>query len=103
MAYVLRFVQHFRPVDRAVFMELEAQFVALEQRRADFPKGRRMQPYAARESTATLIWESEFPTLAKAQEALAKLEGDAEHEKLFREQVPYMTDAFTEIYEVLDL
>jgi hypothetical protein len=103
MPYILRFVQHYRPVDRAVFMELESQFAAMERRRDDFPKGRRFQPYAGREPTCTLIWESEFPTLAKAQEALARIEGDAEHEKLFRQQVPYMTDAYTEINEVLDL
>ncbi|HUJ20756.1 MAG TPA: hypothetical protein VLX58_04500 [Bryobacteraceae bacterium] len=102
MAYVLRFVQHYRPADRAVFMELESRFAAMEQRRNDFPKGRRLQPYAGREPTGTLIWESEFPSLAEAQEALAHIESDAEHEKLFREQVPYMTDAYTEIYQVLD-
>ena len=103
MAYVLRFVQHYRLADRAVFMELEAKFAEIEHRRADFPKGRRLQPYAGREPTCTLIWESQFPTLAGAQEALARIEGDSEHEKLFRQQVPYMTDAYTEIYEVLDL
>ena len=103
MAYVLRFVQHYRPADRTVFMELESQFVALERRRNDFPKGRRLQPYAGREPSCTLIWESEFRTLAQAQEALALIEGDAEHEKLFRQQVPYMTDAYTEIDQVLDL
>lgn len=103
MAYVLRFVQHYRLVDRAVFLQLESRFAALERRRDDFPKGRRLQPYAGREPTCTLIWESEFPSLAKAQEALAQIEADAEHEKLFREQAPYMTDAYTEINEVLDL
>jgi len=102
MAYVLRFVQHFRPADRGPFMELEAKFAELEQRRVDFPKGRRLQPYAGREPTGTLMWESEFSTLTQAQEALARIEGDSEHEKLFRQQAPYMTDAYTEIYEVLD-
>jgi len=103
MAYILRFVQHYRPADRGVFLELEAKFAAMERRRNDFPKGRRFQPYAGREATCTLIWESEFPTLAEAQQALARIEGDAEHETLFRQQAPYMTDAYTEINQVLDL
>jgi len=101
MPYVLRFVQKYRPADKDAFMELEAKFAALEKRRADFPKGRRCQPYAGREAVNTLIWECEFPTLEDAQEALALLENDPEHEKLYRRQVPYFADAYTEIYEVL--
>ncbi len=102
MAYKLRFVQRYRPADRAAFMKLEAQFVALEKRRADFPRGRRWQTYAGREPTNTLIWEAEFPTLAAAQQALALLEADPEHGKLLQQQVPYFQDAYTEIYEELD-
>ncbi|MFN7996574.1 MAG: hypothetical protein U0Q18_23385 [Bryobacteraceae bacterium] len=103
MAYILRFVQHYRPADRGAFMELEAKFAELERCRDDFPKGRRLQPYAGREPAGTLIWESEFATLALAQGALALLEGSSEHEALFRQQAPYMLDAYTEIYEVLEL
>ena len=101
MAFILRFVQRYRPEDRAAFMEWEAKFVAMEQRRADLPKGRRSQPYAGRDPTCTLVWECEFPTLTAAQEALARLAADPEHEKLYRQQVPYMADAYTEIYEIL--
>ena len=102
MAYVLRFVQHYLPEQRAAFMKLEAKFAAMEQRRNDFPRGRRSQPYAGREPLQTLIWECEFPSLAEAQAALSKIESDAEHEALFREQVPYMTETYTEINEILD-
>lgn len=102
MAFVLRFVQRFRPADRAAFMELEAQFAAIERDGSGFPKGRRLQPYSGREQSSTLIWESEFPTLAAAEEGLTRIQGHPEHERLFQKQVPYMTEAYTEIYEVLD-
>ena len=76
MAYVLRFVQRFRPADERAFMALERQFAALERRKRGFPRGRRTRPYAGREPGNTLVWESEFPTLAEAQGALARLAGD---------------------------
>lgn len=102
MAYLLRFVQRFRPEDRAAFMELEAKFAELEKRRDDLPNGRRSTPYAGREPTNTLIWECEFPRLKDAQDALARIESDPEHEELFQQQVPCFLDAYTEIYEVLE-
>ncbi|NQU09198.1 hypothetical protein HQ590_00280 [bacterium] len=102
MAYKLRFVQRYRPADRAAFMKLEAQFAAMEKRRADFPHGRRWQTYAGREPTNALIWECEFPTLTAAQQALAQLEADPEHGQLFEQQVPCFLDAYTEIYEELE-
>ena len=102
MAYIVRFVQHYHPEQRAAFMEVEAKFAAMEQRRTDWPKGRRSQPFAGREPSHTLIWESEFPSLAEAQAALSRISADAEHEALFREQAPYMTRTYTEINEVLD-
>lgn len=102
MPYVLRFVQRFLPKDRDVFMKLEAEFAKMERRRKGYPKGRRCTPYAGREETNTLIWECEFPTLQAAQDALALMAKDPGHEKLYRKQVPYMQEAYTEIYEVLD-
>lgn len=102
MAYVLRFVQRYRPADRPAFMALEARFAALEQRRNDFPKGRRLQPYAGRDTTSSLVWECTFDSLQKAQAALALLESDPEHGELYCLQSPLMTEAWTEIYEVLD-
>jgi len=103
MAFVLRFVQRYRPADRKAFMDLEARFAEMERSRTDFPRGRRLQPYAAREQTSTLIWECEFASLQAAQDALARIEADPRHEELYRQQVPYMTEAWTEIYEVLGL
>jgi len=102
MAYILRFVQRYQPKDREAFMNLEAKFAALEQRRSDFPKGRRSQPYVGREPLNTLIWECEFPSLAEAQAALARISSDPEHAALFLQQVPYMGELYTEINEVLD-
>lgn len=102
MAYVLRFVQGYRPADRAAFMAYEARFAALEKRRPDLPQGRRSQPYAGREQTCTLIWECEFPTLEELNQALALLEADAEHEELFQKAAPTMTEMHTEILQVLE-
>ena len=102
MPFILRFVQRYRAADRDRFMELEAKFVALEKKRDAFPKGRRCQPYSGREPGNTLIWECEFPSLEDAQAALAKMEGDPEHDELFAQQVPFFKDAWTEIYEVLE-
>ena len=102
MPYIVRLVQRYNPEQRAAFMNVEAKFAAIEQRRSDFPKGRRSQPYAGREPSNTLIWESEFPSLAEAQAALAKISSDREHEALFREQVPYMSELYTEIDEILE-
>lgn len=103
MPYILRFVQRYRPEDREAFMNLEAQFAAMEKRRTDWLQGRRRQPYSGREPSNTLIWETELPMLAEVQQALARIAADPEHEELFRKQVPFMTDAYTEIDEVLEL
>jgi hypothetical protein len=102
MPCILRFVQRFLPKDREVFMKIEAQFAKMERRRKGYPKGRRSTPYSGREEANTLIWECEFPTLKAAQDALALMAKDPGHEKLYKKQVPYMQEAYTEIYEVLD-
>jgi hypothetical protein len=103
MPVVLRFVQRFRPSDEKAFMALEAKFAALERRKRSMPRGRRLRPYAGREPSHTLVWESTFDTLEDAQRALARLEADPDHGRLLRKQIPYFLDAFTEIYEVLEL
>lgn len=102
MACMLRFVQRFRPSEKAAFLALEARFAALEKRKPEFPKGRRMLPYAGREPGNTLVWECEFASVQAAQQALALLEADPDHAALFRKQSPYMDDVYTEIYELLD-
>jgi hypothetical protein len=100
--HVLRFVQRFRPASEKAFMALEARFAVLE-RKKKLPRGRRSRPFAGREPVHTLVWECEFPSLAAAQEAVARMAADPDHEKLLRRQIPYFLDAYTEIYEVLDL
>jgi hypothetical protein len=102
MAYVLRFVQRFRAKDDAAFMALEAQFAALE-RRKGWPRGRRSRPFAGREPAHTLVWECELPTLAEVSEVLATLAKDPDHARLLKRQIPYFLEAWTEVYEVLDL
>lgn len=100
--HVLRFVQRFRPASQKAFMALEARFAALE-RRKGLPRGRRSRPFAGREPVHTLVWECEFPSLAAAHEALARMAADPDHEQLLRRQIPYFLEAYTEIYEVLEL
>ena len=102
MAYVLRFVQRFRAGDEAAFMALEAQFADLE-RRKGWPRGRRSRPFAGREPANTLIWECELATLAEVNEALATLGRDPDHARLLKQQIPYFLEAWTEVYEVLEL
>jgi hypothetical protein len=102
MAYVLRFVQRFRAQDEAAFMALEAQFAELE-RRKGWPRGRRSRPYAGREPGNTLIWECELPTLAAVNDLVATMDRDTGHARLLEQQVPFFLEAWTEVYEVLDL
>ena len=84
-------------------MALEKQFAALERRKRVLPRGRRYRPYAGREPAHTLVWECEFPTLEAARRALAALDTDPDHSRLLRRQIPYFLEAYTEIYEVLEL
>jgi len=103
MPFVVRFVQEYAPAERETFMALEARFAEMERRRPEWPSGRRSQPYAGALPTHTLIWEHEFATLHEAQDALALIGSDPEHEELFRQQAPTITRARTEIYETLEL
>jgi hypothetical protein len=102
MAYVLRFVQRFRPEDEAAFMALEAQFASLE-RRKGWPRGRRSRPFAGREPANTLVWECELPSLAAVNDAVAAMGRDPDHARLLRRQIPFFLEAWTEIHEVLEL
>ena len=99
MAYLLRFVQRYRPANKEEFLALEKEFVLLERTTASFPKGRRYLPYSGREPGNTLVWECEFPTMDELRQAMATMEEDEKHEALYRQQVPYFIEAYTEIYE----
>jgi hypothetical protein len=103
MAAILRYVQRYDLKDREPFMELEKKFVEMERRRDGWPRGRRSQPYAGREPNNSIICEFEFRTRAEAEDAIATMAADTEHEALFRQQAIYMKDAFSEIYDVLEL
>mgnify|MGYP001314958262 CR=1 FL=1 len=102
MGYLLRFVQKFDPSSRAAFLELERQFAALEREAPEFPKGRRYVPLAGRDPGNAIVWECEFATLAALGEALALLERDERHERLYRQQAPYFQEVYTEIYETFE-
>lgn len=103
MAYMLRFVQHFKPADEQVFMKLEKEFAALEGDSKGLPRGRRYQPYSAHEPRHTLVWQCELPTLESLNEVLARFAASEQHARLFTEAAPTMIDSYTEIYEILDI
>ena len=101
MSVVMRILQTFDARHEREFMELERRFAALEVRRPDYPRGRRLQPIAAAAPCNTLVWEAEFPDLDAARAVLAFFQGDAEHEALFRQQSPLFRDVRVEFYELL--
>jgi hypothetical protein len=103
MPYVWRITQRYLPQHREAFLNLEKKFVAMEKSRPDLPQGRRLQPVIGGQPTNTFIWEADFPTLEQAARAATVIQSDQTHETLFREQVPYMLECFSEIYEILDL
>ncbi len=103
MSVTMRIVQQFDPCHEKEFMALEGQFAALEGRRPDYPKGRRLQPIAGPEASHTLVWECEFPNLEAARAALHLFDEDAEHEALAEKQSPYFRSVRVEFYENLDL
>ncbi|MFH1761358.1 MAG: hypothetical protein ABIA63_09700 [bacterium] len=100
--YKLRFVQRFKAEYEMEFMEVEREFAALEKRVPEFPKGKRYKPYSGREPNNTLVWECDFNSLEDAQKALEFLCSDQRHEELFKKQVRYFEEPYTEIYELLD-
>ncbi len=102
MPYLLRFVQKFQESNQAEFLELEKKFIHLEESAAEFPKGKRFLPYAGRESSNTLIWECEFPTMQAVQDALDLLNRDPRHTELFQQQVQFFEESYVEIYQAFD-
>lgn len=102
MGIVMRIIQQFDPAREDEFMALERKFSELENRRTDFPKGRRMQPVSSAEPVNTLIWQCDFPDIESAFMALNFFDGDAEHEKLYRQQVELMKSIRIEFCKTLD-
>ena len=99
MAYKLRFVQKFEKAKKEQFLQIEKKFIDLENAEPDFPIGKRFLPKTGREAINTLIWEAEFRNMEDAISALQKMEESSLHNAIFSEQVKYMTDTYTEIYE----
>ena len=98
----MRIIQQFDPAYEREFMALEQQFDALEKRRPDYPKGKRMQPISGGEPAHTLIWQYEFTDMEAAYKALGFFQGDDGHESLFRQQVAYIRQVKIEFYRSLD-
>ncbi len=98
--YVLRFVQKYRPADRAAFLELEAKFAAAEAD-GELPRGQRRQPYSGRLPGDTLIWEATFSTLEELEAARNCMARSERHTELFRLQAPMIVENYAEIDEIL--
>jgi len=99
MPYKLRFVQRIEQAKKAEFLELEKEFIKLEKSNSHLPQGKRYLPISGKEPTNTLIWECSFPTMEDLTAALNALSENSGHEELLQQQIPYMQDSYTEIYE----
>ncbi len=103
MSIVMRIVQRYDIRQEKKWMDLERKFAALEARRKDFPKGRRLKPISGPYPCNTLIWESEFPSLDAAKEALDFFAGDQAHEALLKQSLPLFEQVTIEFYEKLEM
>ena len=97
--YKLRLVQEIKKEYQDRFLELEREFVALEERDPTMPRGRRYLPVTGKEPTNTLIWEAEYETLEEAVRMLAVMEQNEEHTALLAEQIGCMRRTWTELYK----
>lgn len=102
MTYKLRFVQRIKKEEQELFLQLEQQFVQLEQSDPQMPVGRRFLPVTGKEPSNTLIWEAEFPSWELATSALRAIEENEMHGALLERQIRCMGDTYTEIYRELD-
>ncbi len=102
MSYKLRFVQIFRQENAKEYLAIEKQFVELEDKYPEFPKGKRYIPCAGRDASNTLIWECDFPTLDEAHKAQAFFLTDSRHEDLFQIQSEFILGTYTELYRPFD-
>ena len=103
MSVVMRIVQQYDIRREKQWMDLEKKFAALEKKRPDFPKGRRLKPISGPYACNTLIWECEFPSLDAAKQVLDFFAGDAGHEALLKKQLPLFEQAKIEFYDKLEM
>jgi hypothetical protein len=99
----MRILQQFDPAHEKEFMALERKFAELESARADYPKGRRLQPLASPDPRNTLIWECDFPDLESARAVLCFFAGDAAHEELAARQKRYFKQVRIEFLDMLEM
>ena len=103
MKVYMRMLWQFDITEETRFMELEKQFVELESRRPDYPKGGvRMQPISAALPCNSITWEKQFDSLEEAYATVQFFRGDNEHEKLCELQRPFFKDFRIEFYKVLE-
>ena len=101
MVFKLRFVQYFDKRDEKDFLEVEKLFERLEEKENDMTKGRRFISVIGREPSNALIWEAEFESMESAMQALTAIQENTEHDTLLEKQIPFMRDAYSELYQEL--
>jgi hypothetical protein len=97
----MRFVQYFDKCDSKAFLDLEQEFIRLEEKTPEFKCGKRFIPIIGREPTNTMIWEAEYDSMEEAVAALKLIEENTEHDVLLDKQIKYMRDTYVEIYKEL--
>jgi hypothetical protein len=100
MVYKLRFIQSYDKCHEDAFWHWEHKFIELEKKTPELKVGKRYVPMMGKEPTNTLIWEAEYESLEEAVRALEILENNREHDELMEHQLPYMRDAYVELYRL---
>jgi hypothetical protein len=95
----MRFVQYFDKKDSKAFLDLEKEFIRLEEKTPEMKNGRRFVPVISKDPTNTMIWEAEFESLEAAVFALKVIEENGEHDDLLDKQIAFMRDTYVEIYK----
>jgi hypothetical protein len=101
MAIILCLIQQFHPAKKQEFMDLEKEFVALEDR-GIIPRGERLVPVAGHQPANTVIWQCRFESLAAAEAALKHIESNPEHTELANQQRHCFQNSWIEFYQTLD-
>jgi hypothetical protein len=94
-------VQYFDKRDSREFLDLEQEFIRLEEKTPELKRGKRFIPVIGREPTNTMIWEAEYDSMEEAVAALKLIEGNSEHDVLLDQQIKFMRDTYVEIYKEL--
>jgi hypothetical protein len=97
MCFKLQFKQEFVEQYRTEFLELEKEFIKLEQENSEFPKGKRYITFSGSEINNMLIWESDFGSMESLLKAFATIKDSKRHDELYDLQKKYIVRSHTNI------